>query len=146
MNISFNQASILVILYLRETPPLTLSSTFMADNMEIVLTRAVIKLLCQFLQHARLSTARVEDRSQLSDTQVFKAVEAALGDIVGFVCLTLEHGNEDKPGFGVLVPTPTATATHQMPPGLNISFIMTTGAGVESLKSHMKGMKHYWES
>ena len=87
-------------------------------------------------------TGRVHERLNDADTQVFKAVEIATGKILGFVCWTLERGNEglQLQGFG------EAAASHQSPPPfLNMKFIMASGADIESLKSLMKGSRHYCE-
>ena len=45
----------------------------------------------------------------------------------------MEQENQDKPGFGEPVPTPTAIAIHQIPTGLDMNFVTTTGAEIESL-------------
>ena len=147
-----------------------MSPTFVADNMDITLIRADATDLPVLAEINRLAylpetiaqfaftnwpdeanmldffTARVKDRLHDPDTQVFKAVEAATGRIAGFMCWTLEPENEGKPGSGVPVPTPTSNAAQQMPAGLNMEFIMTTGAEIETLRNHMKGTTHYCES
>ncbi len=151
-------------------PTLTILPGLTASNMEIAINRAIPTDLPVLAEMNRLAylretvaqfaftkwpdqpnmlnffTARVEEQLHRPATQIFKAVEAATGEIVGFVCWTLEHADEDKPGFGEPVPTPTTIAIHQMPIGLDMGFVKTTGAEIESLKNHMKGMKHYCKS
>ena len=91
----------------------------------------------------KIFTARVKERFDHPDTLIFKAIDTTIGEIVGFVCWTLENGEQNKPDVGGPLPTPTATATHQMPAELNINFIMTTGAEIEKLRGQMEGMNHY---
>ncbi|MCJ1237778.1 hypothetical protein MMC14_005765, partial [Varicellaria rhodocarpa] len=86
--------------------------------------------------------ARVKERFSHPDTLIFKTIDTATGEVVGFLCWTREHGSEDKSEVAGPVPTPTATANHQMPAELNMEFIVTTGAEVEKLRSYMEG-EHY---
>ena len=88
-------------------------------------------------------TAGIQERLSDSNCQVIKAMDAITGEIVGFVCCTLEFGTEGKPELGDTAPTPTAVATKQMSFGLNKDFIMITKANMESPKQHMKDTKHY---
>jgi len=94
-------------------------------------------------------TARVKERLVHPNTQVFKAVDTATGEITGFACWTLEEGDEEKPGFGEPVqqaPNPTSADIQQVPGFLNMEFVMTSGAEIGSLKNLMKGSKHYYLS
>jgi len=96
-------------------------------------------------------TARVKERMLNVNTQVFKAVDTVTGTIAGFVCWTLETGEEEKPGFdepGLGEPEnskqdPTQYAIQQIPDFLNLDFVLTSGAEIEKLKQLMVGHKHY---
>lgn len=89
--------------------------------------------------------ARVSERFEHPATQVFKAVEKATDKILGFVCLTLEKGNEV--GVGAQKPTtdisPTAKIIQQLPPYMDREFVLKSGAEIEEMKSLMKGGEHY---
>ncbi|KAI9698314.1 MAG: hypothetical protein M1820_007476 [Bogoriella megaspora] len=85
--------------------------------------------------------ARTAERFNHCKTQVFKAVQAINGKTIGFPCWTLEEP-QDKPESGKPVPTPTASVIQQVPAGLNLHFVMTRSADVETLKNHMQGHKH----
>ena len=90
--------------------------------------------------------ARVKEKMLNADTQIFKAVDVATGTITGFVCWTLETGDEEKPGFGEPADqNATSHAIQQVPDFLNLDFVMTSGAQIETLKQLMKGSKHYCE-
>lgn len=91
-------------------------------------------------------TARVRERLLDTGTQVFKAVDVLTGNITGFVCWTLETGEEEKPGVGESMgkkPDPTQHAIQQIPDFLNMEFVMASGAEIEQLMQLMKGRKHY---
>ena len=88
---------------------------------------------------------RIKDRLDHLGTQVFKAAIPVTQEIVGFVCWTLEQANEDNSEMTKPVPTPTAVAVHQIPPGLNMEFVKTNAAEMEKMNGHRKGMKHYCE-
>jgi hypothetical protein len=146
-----------------------MSSTVLRDNVEIVLSPADIADLPILAEINRLSylretsiqiafpnwpdevnmfnifMERVKERLHNPDTQVFKAVVVATGETVGFVCLTLEQENRNDFELPDSVPTPSMNAIRQMPAGLNLKFVMTRTAEVESLKNHMTGVKHYCE-
>lgn len=89
--------------------------------------------------------ARLAERLQNSGTQVFKAVDTATSNILGFVCLTLEKDKEA--GVGSQEPaleiTPTAKIMQQLPSYLNHDFVLKSGAEVEEMKSLMEGGEHY---
>jgi hypothetical protein len=146
-----------------------MSSTVLRDNVEIVLSHADIADLpilaeinrLSYLRETNIQIAfpnwpdevnmfnifmeRIKERLHNPDTQVFKAVVVATGETVGFVCLTLEQENRDDFELPVSVPTPSMNAIRQMPAGINLKFVMTRTAEVESLKNHMTGVKHYCE-
>lgn len=91
--------------------------------------------------------ARLAEHFEHSGTQVFKAVDTAINTILGFVCLTLEKGNEagnryQKPATEV---TPTAKIMQQLPPYMDHEFVLKTGAEIEAMKSRMGDGEHYCE-
>lgn len=88
-------------------------------------------------------TSRIKERFQTPDTQVFKAVEAGTKTIAGFICLTLESGEESGKGEEVL--DPTQKVMHQIPEFLNLEFVISSGNEIEGLKALMKGSTHYCE-
>lgn len=91
--------------------------------------------------------ARLAERFEHSGTQVFKAVDTATNTILGFVCLTLEKGNEA--GNGSQRPatemTPTAKVMQQLPPYMDHEFVLKTGTEIEAMKSRMGDGEHYCE-
>jgi hypothetical protein len=89
------------------------------------------------------STERVKQRLIHPDTQVFKAVDRATAEIVGFVCWTLEESDQEKLDSVKSRPDPTSAAIQQIPSFLNMDFVVTTGAEIEGLKELMKEGKHY---
>ena len=91
-------------------------------------------------------TSRLRERFSSPETEVLKATETETGEIVGFVCWTREHGDKDKLRSGEPVPMPTAASLQQMPVGMNMEFVVTSGAEIESLMNHMKGTEHYCKS
>ena len=86
--------------------------------------------------------SRLEERFKSPGSQIFKAVSAE-GEILGFVCWSLEDDNETVPILTKPVPNPIAAAVQQMPAGLDMDFVLRTGAEVEQLKELMKGSRHY---
>lgn len=96
--------------------------------------------------------ARLSERFENAATQVFKAVDMGTNTISGFVCLSLEKGNEA--GVGARKPatdlTPTAKIIQQLPPYLNHEFVLKSGAEIEEMKNLMRGgerycmCSHYW--
>lgn len=91
--------------------------------------------------------ARLAERFEHPSTQVFKAVDTATNTILGFVCLTLEEGNEARNGSQkpAMEMTPTAKVMQQLPPYMDHEFVLKTGAEIEEMKSHMGGGEHYCE-
>ncbi|KAI9640369.1 hypothetical protein NHQ30_011114 [Ciborinia camelliae] len=92
--------------------------------------------------------ARLRERFLNPDTKVFKAVDGAAGTIAGFVCWTLEIGEEDEETSGSVAPAdartnPTQHAVEQMPDFLNLDFVMSSGAEIERMKRRMGGSTHY---
>lgn len=91
--------------------------------------------------------ARLSERFGHTDTQVFKAVDTATNMILGFVCLTLEKGNEAGNGSQKAATelTPTAKVMQQLPPYMDHEFVLKTGAEIEEMKSRMGDGEHYCE-
>jgi len=89
--------------------------------------------------------ARLAERFGHPDTQVFKAVDTATSTISGFVCLTLEKGNEAGIGSQKPAPkmTPTATVMQQLPSYMDHEFVLKTGAEIEEMKRLMGDGEHY---
>jgi hypothetical protein len=92
--------------------------------------------------------SRIQQRMETPNSQVFKATTET-GEIVGFICWTLEHEREfsevavEAPG---LDPNdPTAKALEPMKHVFNMEFIKDAQGGVEALNKLIKGMKHYCE-
>lgn len=89
--------------------------------------------------------ARLGFRMKDADTEMFKAVDSATGEVVGFIGWTLEHGTEDRPSLGEPVLDPSAMAISDMPTFLNMKFVMETGAVMEALNRQMKKRRSYCE-
>lgn len=89
--------------------------------------------------------ARVSERLEQPATQVFKAFDTGTSTILGFVCLTLERGNEA--GVGAQKPatdiTPTAKIIQQLPSYMDHEFVLKSGAEIEEMKRLMVGGEHY---
>ncbi|KAJ8070663.1 hypothetical protein OCU04_001034 [Sclerotinia nivalis] len=93
--------------------------------------------------------ARLRERLINTDTKVFKAVDVATGIITGFVCLTLEIGDEESSGSvkpADAKKNPTQHAIEQIPDFLDLEFVMSSGAEIELMKKRMGGSKHYYVS
>jgi hypothetical protein len=91
-------------------------------------------------------TARIKDRFDNADTQIFKAIDPRTEKILGFVCWTFQKGEEADAQFEepiMVDKTPTAKLVEQMPPFLNLDFVISTGTEIEELKGIMRGEKHY---
>lgn len=88
--------------------------------------------------------ARLSERFEHAATQMFKAVDTGANTISGFVCLSLEKGNEA--GVGAQKPatdlTPTAKIIQQLPPYMNHEFVLKSGAEIEEMKGLMRGGEH----
>ena len=80
---------------------------------------------------------------QDSKTQVFKALSAASGEILGFAGFTLVEGVQDKQALAQPAPDPTEAAIQNEPLGLNMDFMNVCARKIERLKGYMKGQKHY---
>lgn len=89
--------------------------------------------------------ARLAERFEHPDTQVFKAVDTATDTISGFVCLTHEKGKQA--GNGSQEPsadiTPTAKIMQQLPSYMNQEFVLKSGAEIEEMRGLMGGGEHY---
>ncbi|KAG9237898.1 acyl-CoA N-acyltransferase [Amylocarpus encephaloides] len=93
--------------------------------------------------------ARVTERMAHPASKVFKAVDIATGEILGFVALTLEEAEDGHEGFGDVVKAmenPTMKAVQMLPEFLNQEFILTSGAMIKGLQDRMKGGRHYYIS
>ncbi|KAI0514691.1 acyl-CoA N-acyltransferase [Xylaria bambusicola] len=73
-------------------------------------------------------------------TQVFKAIDPASGNIVGFACWTHEIAGDE------VDQTPTGTMVQKMSSSVKVEFMRTVGAEIEQLREHMKGEERYYLS
>ncbi|KAH9905748.1 acyl-CoA N-acyltransferase [Xylariomycetidae sp. FL2044] len=88
----------------------------------------------------RFFTGRIASRLDDPQTEIFKAVDTATGQIMGFACWTRELAEG-------AAPPPTGKVLQSMPTSyMNMDFIMATGAQMEQLSKCMKGEEHYYLS
>jgi hypothetical protein len=82
-------------------------------------------------------TSRVQERLLDPDTQVFKAVDRATGEITGCVSLTLKAA-EEKPTF-----KPIAAGVEAGPDFLNMEFLAALDKTMNALEEPARGTRHY---
>ncbi|KAF4626415.1 hypothetical protein G7Y89_g11744 [Cudoniella acicularis] len=89
----------------------------------------------------------LKQRFASSSTRVFKAVESSTGEILGFMCWTLERGDdEEEKTKGNEEADPLKTMMQELPPCLKMDFLKATAPEFEKLKNIMKGPRHYYIS
>ncbi|MCJ1324659.1 hypothetical protein MMC10_001321 [Thelotrema lepadinum] len=93
----------------------------------------------------KLFIASLQDELLNPHTQIFKAVETTTGEMLGFIGLTLEQGQEDKSESEESKPDSLAESMKEMAPSLNMPFIMAMGAASTALKHHRAGTEHHYE-
>ncbi|KAH9905613.1 acyl-CoA N-acyltransferase [Xylariomycetidae sp. FL2044] len=96
---------------------------------------------------------RLAHRLGTPGTEIWKAVDPATAGgrrrICGFVCLTLEMGDEPNgtPSTAmVLQKKEEQDQQETMLPFLNAEYVVATGAAMEQLRDYMKGEMHYYLS
>ena len=88
-------------------------------------------------------TARMTDRFNHPETLIFKAVNPSTGDILGFICWTLERKGEEEGGFPEPGTAPRAVGAQAASVGLNMDFLVYLTQPIDQMKTHMKGSDHY---
>lgn len=81
-------------------------------------------------------TARLAIRLGSATSQVFKAVDIASQEVLGFICWTRESGE------GATV-VPTAQMMERIPQSMNKDFVVESGKVIEEMMEHMRGEQHY---